>query len=409
MTSINSADDSPHSVGNIKVKRSDGLKHDLESVFTSLSPAKLFGIKKKGGEVIHTKVPPGTEHDHDHGNIKLHRSDGLNCDIIRVLKSISDGNGESLHKCNSTNDHIIDRSSMTKIEVQNMFSSSGGGVNAPVFTRSELTNAPTSARIVHMSNTRNCLIASSKRKFLPEGDILIHSGGFTVDGTSEEYAQFDEWLGSVADLYHYRIVIAGLSDVKECGNDWDYVRKSLRNATHVLCHSEATVLGMRIYGCPWNWAHDPNYSLKLGAPSSSSGRFDEIPMGINVLVTHGPAFGKLDLTSTGWSSPPSRRNNENEGPGTQTQRCGSRELAEVMKAVKPGLHLHGLSAENRGISNGGEPTLTINSCMTDPSGSFMSSCPHVVRCNLIYLSDATNSLISQDWEFSLDSLLAVKT
>lgn len=407
MTSVNSVDDSSHGVGKISVKRSDGLKHDLVSVFTGLSPANIFGHKKKGGKVIHVKEPVGVEHDH--GNIKLHRSDGLNCDIIRVFKSMSDAKGESLQKNNSpTNDHLIDRCSMTKIEVQNMFSSSGPGVNAPVFTRSELSNAPTSARIVHMANTINHLVKSSKRRFLPEGDILIHSGGFTVDGTAEEYAQFDDWLGSVKDLYHYRVVIAGMSDVKECGNDWDFVKNSLPNATHVLCHSEATVLGMRIYGCPWHWAHDFNYNIKLGAPSSSSGRFDEIPEGIHVLVTHGPSFGRMDLIGGEWSSTPSRRGASKDYPGqsAQNQHTGSRELEEAIKTVRPGLHLHGQAADNRGVSFPGQTPLTLNSCMCDTSGTILSSCPHVVRCNLLYLSgEGNDGQVSQGWDFSLDSLI----
>ena len=410
MTSVNSADESSnnstHGTGKIHVKRSDGLKHDLVSVFSSLNPANLFGHKKKGGDVIRVKEVSETEHDH--GNIKLHRSDGLNCDIIRVFKSMSDAKGESLQKKNSpTNDSIIDRSSMTKVEVQNMFSSTSAGViNAPVFMRSELSNAPTSARIVHMSDTHNHLSKSSKRKFLPEGDILIHSGGFTVDGTVEEYAQFDAWLESVKDMYHYRIVVPGLSDVKECGNDWDFVKNNLPNATHVLCHSEAAVLGMRIYGCPWHWAHDSSYNTKLGAPSSSSGRFDEIPEGIHVLITHGPSFGKLDCVGTGWSSCPMRRGQGQElRQNIQTQKSGSRELADAIAHVRPGLHLHGLCAENRGVTPSGSTPLTVNSCMCDPSGLLLCSSPHVVRCNLIYPPGADTTEIPSDWEFNLDSLI----
>ena len=407
MASMNSSDDSTHGAGKINVKRSDGLKHDLVSVLTGLSPANIFGMMKKGGKVIHVKEP--VEVEHDHGNIKLHRSDGLNCDIIRVFKGMSDANGESLQKNNSpTNDQLIHRSSMTKIEVQSLFSSSGPGVNVPVFPRSDLSNSPTSARIIHMANTINRLVRSSKRSFLPEGDILIHSGGFTVDGTVEEYAQFNDWLGSVKNLYHYRVIIAGLSDVKECGNDWDFVKNSLPNATHVLCHSEATVLGMRIYGCPWHWAHDSTYNLKLGAPSSSSGRFDEIPKGIHILVTHGPAFGRMDLIGGGWSSVPSRKGHGKEHPGqsTQSQRSGSRELEEAIKITRPGLHLHGLAAENRGVSFSGYAPLTLNSCMSDPSGSILCSCPHVVRCNLLHSSkEGDDSQVSQDWDFSLDSLI----
>jgi Icc-related predicted phosphoesterase len=180
-----------------------------------------------------------------------------------------------------------------------------------------------------MSNTHNFLQRGGSRQFLPEGDILIHSGGFTMNGTDEEYLQFDEWLQSVSDIYHYRVVIAGKRDVKRYGNNWDEVRVSLPHATHVLCHSEATIMGLRIFGSPWHWGHKANYSLRQGAPSFS--RFNDIPEGVHVLVTHGPSFGKLDQV------------------GVLKESIGSRDLEENIKRAKPGLHLHGLAAEGRGM------------------------------------------------------------
>ena len=405
MSSVNS--DEFHS-GKIDLKRSDGLKHDLVSVFTGMSPANLFKVKKKGGEIIH--VTDVIEAEHDHGNIKLHRSDGLNCDIIRVFKSMSERDGVSLQKkASPSTDRLADKS--TKSETQNSFPSSAGGVNAPIFTINELSNSPTSARIVHMSNTHNHLSRSMKRNFFPEGDILIHSGGFTISGTEEEYAQFDEWLGSVKDLYHYRIIVAGLSDVKQCGNDWDFVKAKLPNATHVLCHSEVTVLGMRIYGAPWHWAHEPNYSIKLGAPSSTSGRFDETPQGVNILVTHGPSFGKLDFSPGNWSNISHGRGDRidlrSQNLNAGQVQSGSRELKETIQQVKPGLHLHGLCAESRGVLHPMDQyPLTVNSCLTDPSGSILCSCPHVIRCNLMYLPGASEEYRNAShWDFSLDSLM----
>lgn len=406
MASVDS-DESSAGVGKIKLNRSDGHEHDLVSVYTGKSAPDLFHVKQNGEEVNRTRGTLRMEPDHD--SIKLHRSDGLNCDIIRVFKSMSDGNGESLQR-KPTNDCVIDRSSMTKIEVQNILSGSSGGVNAPIFTRSELSDAPTSARIIHMADTHNHFSKSTSKNFLPEGDILIHSGGFTVNGTEEEYVQFDAWLASVKEMYHYRVVVAGLPDVKQCGNDWDYVKAMLPNATHVLCHSEATLLGMRIYGSPWHWAHEQNYTCKVGAPSSTSGRFDEIPVGIHVLVTHGPSYGRLDYTPGGWSSMSTKGIDQNEyrsaGHNTGQGRSGSSELRDAIEHVRPGLHLHGLCAGSRGVLLPvGHTPLVLNSCMCDISGDLLCSCPHVVRCNLIFSRDAADeSVTAREWEFTLDSL-----
>lgn len=379
---------------NIKLKRSDGLTHDIVSVFKN--PKDFFDLTKDHSKE-HSK---DTDHT-DHGVIKLHRSDGLNCDIIKVFKGMSDARGGSMQpsKPHMMNDYLINRSSMSKIEVPNTYlTTSGTRTLAPAtYASSGISNAPTSVRIIHMSNTHNHLNRTASRNFFPEGDILIHSGGFTLDGTEEEYAQFDAWLGSVKDIYHYRVIVAGLNDVKQCGNDWDFVRANLRNATHVLCHSEAVVLGLRIYGNPWHWAHESNYAVKLGAPSSTSGRFDDIPEGTNILVTHGPAYGKLDTVVSNTASV-----KDSQGEKVHS---GSRELEEAIRHVRPGLHLHGLCAEARGVvSPHGYSPLTINSCMCDPHSKVLYTAPHVVKCNLIYIAASEKSGGSHNWEFLLDSL-----
>lgn len=77
-----------------------------------------------------------------------------------------------------------------------------------------------------------------------DGDILVHSGNFTVGGTDEEFANFDNWLASVKNIYHYRVVCLGHRDVRRFGTEWDTFRALLPNATHVLCYEEASILGI---------------------------------------------------------------------------------------------------------------------------------------------------------------------
>ena len=69
-------------------------------------------------------------------------------------------------------------------------------------------------------------------------------------------------------IYSYTLFIYTMY-IRHTGNDWDRLRALLPNATHVLCHSEAVILGIRIYGCPWHWGYNANYTLKLGAPESN--------------------------------------------------------------------------------------------------------------------------------------------
>jgi len=57
----------------------------------------------------------------------------------------------------------------------------------PVFDKEELT-------FVCLSDTHD-LISESFLETVPEGDILLHAGDFTNDGTLEELSYFNELMG----------------------------------------------------------------------------------------------------------------------------------------------------------------------------------------------------------------------
>jgi hypothetical protein len=220
----------------IQISRSDGKKHDLMSAVSVASNFKgLVAEQQKESE--QRKIEEAEDdHDHDHKDkhIDIRRSDGLSHDIIKVFKHFSDprgsnfklekqsseiGNTSSLRRSGkSTASSIFDgirRSTLGKVEMQDILNSRGEKALPP----NTYSYHPNTVRIVHMSDTHNLLARNSafNSSFLPTGDILIHSGNFTDAGTDEEYAQFNTWLASVANTYHYRVVVAGNRDVKQLG------------------------------------------------------------------------------------------------------------------------------------------------------------------------------------------------
>lgn len=361
----------------ISISRSDGINHDILNVFSKPGVSDVITTS--------TKEEPAQPVEHDHGNIAIPRSDGLTHDIIQVFKAVSDAQGETLRMKSRA-------PSIGKIDLS-MFSSSN---NTPSTANPNAINVdrqistvyyPKHVRIVHFSDTHNFLIKNPKNTFLPHGNILVHTGNFTDGGTDMEFMQFNEWLGSVTDFYHFRVVILGHRDVKLYGNNWDIMKKLLSNATHVLCHDEVTILGIRFYGCPWHWAHKVNYTIRPGAPANSTGRFDDIPAGIHVLLTHGPAYDRLDTTYSG-----------NGG----TEHWGSRELTESVKRAKPSLHLHGHVKDSRGIYPAfGNLPMTVNSAMVDKDCTVLYTTPHVIKATQAYF-DKSKNLAS--WAFSIDTL-----
>jgi len=378
----------------IAINRSDGISHDLQNVLSGLSgmsmSSRTIGTPDSN---LSSRSFAAVEDEAETTTISVARSDGLSHDIIKVFKAESDAKGETLR--------IKSRQpSVAKIQLDPSLSTS-------------CIYFPKSVRIVHMSDTHNFLTygkTAKNKDFLPSGDILVHSGDFTNGGSDEEYAIFNQWLGLVASQkYLYRIVVVGSRDVKMLGSDWDGIRKRLSNATHVLCHSEATVLGLRFYGSPWHWGHLSNYAVRPGAPSSTSGRFDEIPDGIHVLVTHGPAFERLDRVQTyialdGSSAIP-KTNSANAAVSRKEEHWGSRELADNIRRVRPGLHLHGHVKDARGVLTAfAHQPLTVNSAMCDRATKVMYGCPHVIKATQIYVSEVTAATGGTNWSFEMDFL-----
>lgn len=167
-------------------------------------------------------------------------------------------------------------------------------------------------------------------------DILVHTGDFTNNGSEEEFADFNDWLGTQRPRYKNIVVICGNHEFRvhplhPDALSRDFARQRLPNATHVLHHEIATIEGITFFGspwCPWSEHEDPDippYHAQLQDVLARWSRspdarpylhpsgacpphlFDHIPADarIDVLLTHGPPRGILDEmegTSRSWGS-----------------------------------------------------------------------------------------------------------
>lgn len=160
---------------------------------------------------------------------------------------------------------------------------------------------------------------------LPEADVLVHAGDFTYFGRSmADVEDFNRWLGSLS--IPQRVVIAGNHETM-FQQAPDRARAALSNATY-LEDSEAVIDGARFYGSPWQpWFYDWAFNLPRGAPLRE--KWDLIPQGIDVLITHTPPHGVLDVTRGGES-------------------VGCEDLREAVRRVRPRLHVFGHIHEAHG-------------------------------------------------------------
>lgn len=159
---------------------------------------------------------------------------------------------------------------------------------------------------------------------VPDGDLLIHAGDMSRRGQEVDIRAFDAWLGSLP--HRHKVVIAG-------NHDFNFERSPasrawITNATY-LQDSSVRIEGLWIYGSPWQ-PRFYDWAFNLDRGPAIRERWDRIPVGTDVLITHGPPMGILDRTARG-------------------ERVGCEELREAVRRIKPRLHIFGHIHEDQGI------------------------------------------------------------
>lgn len=96
-----------------------------------------------------------------------------------------------------------------------------------------------------------------------------------------------------------------------------------------LQDSDVEIEGVRFYGTPWTYT---GWGWALELPTRDRAfKFAAIPKATDVLITHGPPHGCLDVVVTG-------------------QSVGCPQLAQEIERVQPQLHIFGHIHESRGSS-----------------------------------------------------------
>jgi predicted phosphohydrolase len=170
-----------------------------------------------------------------------------------------------------------------------------------------------SVRLVLISDTHEL----HRELSVPDGDILIHAGDFTMCSRSmTAVGDFNAWLG---ELPHPRKIL--VPGNHEFFLEADPSKRSMLSNATVLINEETEIEGLRIWGSPVT----PLYGGAFGLSSADDRRqlYAQIPGNIHVLVTHGAPLGTLD-------SPP--------GAGFHN---GCLELMEAVVRVQPKLHVFG--------------------------------------------------------------------
>jgi predicted phosphodiesterase len=185
---------------------------------------------------------------------------------------------------------------------------------------------------------------------LPGGDLIIHAGALSSMGYQEEHKWFFEWYKKLP--YDHKVFIAGNHDwgFQDNSNETSLQLKNypeidyLQDAMYVL--GDDYTSAVKIYGTPWQPRfHDWAFNADRGEDIKQ--HWDKIPTnGVDILVTHGPAWGFLDKV---------------HGQGLH---LGCEDLAEAIARVKPKIHVCGHIHTGHGYYFNGE-THFFNAAVLD--------------------------------------------
>ncbi len=160
-------------------------------------------------------------------------------------------------------------------------------------------------------------------------DMIICSGDVTINKVPAinhgQALDFFEWYKSL--FIQHKIYVPGNHDTAfERGYLRDYDFEDI----HVLVHEYKEIAGLKIFGSPYtptfgtDWAYNKDRS-KLHK------YWQDIPEDLDILITHGPPQGVLDLSKDGVLT-------------------GCKALANRVKEVKPKIHMFGHIHEWAGYS-----------------------------------------------------------
>ncbi len=181
-------------------------------------------------------------------------------------------------------------------------------------------------KILHISDTHG---SHRRIRSLPDADVLVHSGDFTINGSEQEALDFMDWF---CDLPHPQKIFI-------CGNHDDCLYSAtidgLDNNVHYLCNSGVEIEGLKCYGIPM--------FMDDCITDRQTKHYANIPEDTDILITHTPPFGILDFED-----------------GVN---YGSEELLARITAIKPRLHLFGHIHSQHGTTTLGRTTFSNGAIM----------------------------------------------
>jgi Icc-related predicted phosphoesterase len=156
---------------------------------------------------------------------------------------------------------------------------------------------------------------------LPKGDILIHAGDITENGSEEEVKDFLRWFSR--QPFAYKVFIGGNHDFYFEENSLRKIKSKLPAGIMYLQNSGVKIEGLKLWGSPVTpYFLGMAFNKRRGADIKKV--WTKIPNDLDILITHGPPKDILD------------------------KGLGCEDLNNRLKTVKPRLNIFGHVHEQNG-------------------------------------------------------------
>jgi len=181
-----------------------------------------------------------------------------------------------------------------------------------------------------------------------ECDILIHAGDACIKGNYSEGLSFLKWL--VKQPAKYKVVVWGNHDSK-CKSNQELIDLAKEYGIIVLDRSGVEIGGVKIYGACATFRNIRRYTNYPARKEAWRG----IPSGLDILITHSPPYGILDMNEEG-------------------NAIGCPMLVNKLIDIMPKYHLFGHCHEGRGrteeLRSQGKVTKCVNVASKDRQYNF---------------------------------------
>lgn len=194
--------------------------------------------------------------------------------------------------------------------------------------------------VVFISDTHGKQNWIAREYDFPPADMIIHAGDVSMTGDIWDVEPFLQWFSELP--YEYKVFIAGNHDFLFDVNK--YIAQSMipENVIY-LQDSGVEIEGLKLWGSPvtppfMSWAFNVDTDKRIE-------HWNMIPDDTDILITHGPPYGELDLSTY------------------KHEHVGCPYLASAVKErIRPKIHVFGHVHTDYGVEEG-KYTTFVNACV----------------------------------------------